>query len=399
MTDRLAIDGGSPVRERTLPFTRISYGYEELREILDVFESGTFCSVMPTATKVPALEESFADYVGAKYAVAFSSGTTAQHAALVAAGVGPGDEVIVPPLTFASTAYTVFMTGATPVFADVDDKTITLDPDRVVEATTEKTRAIVPVHWFGHPAAMGGIMGHADRHGIAVIEDCAHAFGAMYRGQGVGTIGAMSCWSFQQSKILTAAGEGGALVTNDLGHAQMAMSMRDHGKDKTAPAGVVDRYEIVRVGNNYRLSELHAGFALAQLRKAGRIQDARQAHTLYLDDALGGTPGVRRPEPADDVTVGYPYYPVRFLEGSFTADLAGITDALQAEGIDTIRVAAEEFVPDHPLFREHCGPVDLPVARQISKELMLLPLYPDMERSDLDDVVTAVRKVTAAYAK
>jgi dTDP-4-amino-4,6-dideoxygalactose transaminase len=398
MSDTLAIDGGSPVRDESLPFTKISYGYEELREVLDVFESGTFCSVMPTARKVPAFEEAFAEYVGTRYAVAFSSGTTAQHASLVAAGVGPGDEVIVPPLTFASTAYTVFMVGATPVFADVDDDTITLDPARVIDATTERTRAIVPVHWFGHPAAMNAIMEHADRNNIAVIEDCAHAYGARYQGRNIGTIGAMSCWSLQQSKILTAAGEGGVLATNDEGHAQMAQSMRDHGKDKTAPAGVVDRYTIVRVGNNYRLSELHAGFALAQLRKAEHLQGARQAHTGYLDAGLGDVPGVRRPQPADDVTTGYPYYPVRFSEGRFSVDLHKITDALQAEGIDTIRIAEEEFVPDHPLFRENCGPADLPVAEQISKELMLLPLYPDLARSDLDDIITAVKKVTTAYA-
>lgn len=398
MTENLAIDGGSPIREQSLPFTRISYGYEELREVLDVFESGTFCSVMPTAVKVPAFEKAFAEYVGTRYAVAFSSGTTAQHAALVAAGVGPGDEVIVPPLTFASTGYTVFMVGATPVFADVDDDTITLDAARVVEATTERTRAIVPVHWFGHPADMNAIMDHADRNDIAVIEDCAHAYGSRYQDRGIGTIGAMSCWSLQQSKVLTAAGEGGALATDDEGHAQVARSMLDHGKDKTAPAGVVDRYSIIRVGNNYRLSELHAGFALAQLRKAERLQDAREEHARYLDARLGDVPGVRRPRPADDVTVGYPYYPMRFSEGHFRADLHKITDALQAEGIDTIRIADEEFVPDHPLFRENSGPVDLPVARQIGKELMLLPLYPDMAQSDLDDIVAAVKKVTAAYA-
>ena len=398
MDGRLAIDGGSPVREKALAFSRVSYGYEELREILDVFESGAFCSGMPAARKVPEFEEAFAEYVGTRYAVAFSSGTTAQHASLVAAGVGPGDEVIVPPLTFASTGYTVFMVGATPVFADVDDDTITLDPERVIEATTEKTRAIVPVHWFGHPAAMSAIMDHAERNRIAVIEDCAHAYGALYRGRKIGTIGAMSCWSLQQSKVLTAAGEGGALTTDDEGHAQTAQSMRDHGKDKTAPAGAVGRYTIVRVGNNYRLSELHAAFALAQLRKAEHLQAARQAHTEYLDSALGDVPGVRRPRPADDVTTGYAYYAVRFAEERFRVDLLRITDALQAEGIDTTRIADEEFVPDHPLFRENCGPADLPVAERISRELTLLPLYPDLSRSDLDDIITAVRKVTAAFA-
>ena len=150
----LAIDGGVPVRRDLLRGHRVSAGYEELRQMLEVFDNGKFCSVDPTAPKVPEFERAFADYVGSRYAVAFNSCTTAQHASLVAAGVGPGDEVIVPPLAFASTAYTVFMVGATPVFADVDDNSITLDPQRVAEAITPRTRAIVPVHWFGFPAAM-----------------------------------------------------------------------------------------------------------------------------------------------------------------------------------------------------------------------------------------------------
>lgn len=394
----LAIEGGPPIRERKLPFSRISYGYEELKEILDVFENGTFCSVMPTAVKVPALEIAFADYVGTKYAVAFNSGTTAQHASLVAAGVGPGDEVIVPPLTFASTAYTVFMVGATPVFADVDDNTITLDPGSVIQVTTDRTRAIVPVHWFGHPAEMQKIINHAELHNISVIEDCAHAYGATYQENSIGTIGSMSCWSLQQSKVLTAAGEGGILATDDEGHAQVAKSIRDHGKDKSNTSGVIDRYSIVRVGNNYRLSELHAGFALAQLRKAHVLQEKRKLHSLYLDSGLGDITGIRRPRAAKDVTVGHPYFPVRFSEGCFRVNLDKITNALEAEGIDTIRIADEEFVPDHPLFRENCGPADLPVANQIGKELMLLPLYPDLEKNDLDDIIGAVKKVTEAYA-
>ena len=230
--NRLAIDGGAPVRAERLPFFRVSYGHEEREEVLDVFERGVFGSVYPDAVKVRALEEAFAEYVGTAHAVAFSSGTTAQHASLVAAGVGPGDEVIVPPLTFASTAYTVLMVGATPVFADVDDETITLDPKHVAEAVTSRTRVIVPVHWFGVPAAMDELMEVAAARDIVVIEDCAHAYGTAYRGRKAGTIGTMSCWSMQQSKVLTSAGEGGVLVTDDVELANVARSVGDHGKQK-----------------------------------------------------------------------------------------------------------------------------------------------------------------------
>ncbi|MBI5877298.1 MAG: DegT/DnrJ/EryC1/StrS family aminotransferase [Chloroflexi bacterium] len=405
MSDRLSIDGGTPVRSAPLPFIRASYGYEELREVLDVFESGVFCSVYPDAPKVRALEAAFAAYAGAKHAVAFNSGTTAQHASLVAAGVGPGDEVIVPPLTFASTAYTVLMVGATPVFSDVDDNTISLDPECVAERITPRTRAIVPVHWFGHPVAMDELMGLAGAHGLTVIEDCSHAFGTVYRGRKAGTIGAMACWSLQESKILTAAGEGGMLTTDDDALAAIARSICDHGKDKGPQAAGAAGYRIVRVGNNYRMSELHAAFALAQLRKAERLRAARQAHSEYLAAGLHGVPGLRRTQPWPDVELSYAYYAVRCDERCFGSDgapwqaLNRISAALTAEGIGNVVMGREEFLPPHPLFRERCGAASVPVAERIARELLLLPLYPDLTRADLDDIIAAVRKVVAAYSK
>lgn len=238
---------------------------------------------------------------------------------------------------------------------------MTLDPGRVAEAITPRTRAVVPVHWFGCPAAMDELLALAREHGLAVIEDCAHANGAVYRGRKAGTIGNMSCWSLQQSKVLTAAGEGGMLATNDEGLARTARSMCDHGKDKAAqPAGELE-YSIVRVGNNYRLSEIQAAFAVAQLRKAAVVQEARKAHSEYLDSGLGQVPGLRRPSPPPDVRPGHPYY-------------HRVADALDAEGGGTTKIAQEEFCPVHPLFKENCGPSVLPVAERVRRELLLLPL-------------------------
>lgn len=395
---KLAVDGGSPVRQSLLPLIRVSYGEEEQREVLDVFERGVFGSVYPKAVKVRALEEAFAVYAGTKHAVAFSSGTTAQHATLVAAGIGPGDEVIVPPLTFASTAYTVFMAGAMPVFADVDDNTITLDPVSVGEAITPQTRAVIPVHWFGHPCAMNELLDLAALHDLTVIEDCAHAFGTVYRGRKAGTLGTMACWSLQTSKVLTAAGEGGILTTDDDEVAQIARSMCDHGKDKSPEAAGEDGYRIIRVGNNYRLSEMHAAFALAQLRKADAFRTARRAHTAYLDAALSGMIGLRRRQPWPDVELAYAYYAIRFDVDVFRVDLTQIAAALTAEGIGNGMIGREEFVPAHPLFLECCRPAHLPVAERISKELLILPLYPDLTQTDLDDIIAAVEKVVAAYS-
>jgi dTDP-4-amino-4,6-dideoxygalactose transaminase len=363
-----------------------------------VFEAGIFCSVYPEAGKVRALEEAFAEYVGVKHAVAFSSGTTAQHAALVAAGVGPDDEVIVPPLTFASTAYTVLLTGATPVFADVDDNTITLDSESAASVVTDRTRAIVPVHWFGHPAAMEDLLALGEASEVTVIEDCAHAYGTTYRGRKAGTMGRMACWSMQESKVLTAAGEGGVLTTDDQKLAEIAASICDHGKDKGSDQQQAGGYRIVRLGNNYRMSEMHAAFGLAQLRKAEGLRAARRAHTEYLDERVNQVPGLRRVEPWADVELSYAYYPVRFDEERFSVRLEEIAAALRAEGIGNAMIGRDELCHVHPLFVDRCGSVSLPVAERIARELLLLPLYPDMTEGDLDDVVAAVRKVSATYA-
>ncbi len=399
MTEKLAIDGGTSVRKEKLATWQVNYGYEELKEVLEVFENGIFCSIDPAAPKVPALEKAFAEYVGCEFALAFSSGTTAQHASLVAAGVGSGDEVIVPPLAFASTAYTVFMVGATPVFADVDDNSITLDPARVAEAITPRTKAIVPVHWFGHPAAMDEIMALAREHDLTVIEDCAHGYGAVYKGSNAGTIGAMACWSLQETKVLTAAGEGGIFTTNDKSLALMADSMRDHGKDKAYQSKEMADYNIVRVGNNYRLSEMHAAFALAQVRKVERLQDARKDHAEYMDASLTKIAGLKRPKAEPGVKLGHAYYPIRFDLDHFTVELQQISDALIAEGIGNNMSGEVEFSAKYPLFRENSPPADVPVAERIRRELLLLPLYPDLTQYDLEDIIAGVSKVAAAYAK
>jgi dTDP-4-amino-4,6-dideoxygalactose transaminase len=400
MTDKLAIDGGTPVRTDMLPPWRVNYGYEELQEILEVFDSGAFCAVDPAATKVPSLEKAFAEYVGCEYALAFSSGTTAQHASMVAAGVGPGDEVIVPPLAFASTAYTVFMVGATPVFADVDDNSVNLDPVRAAEVITPKTKAIVPVHWFGYPAAMDEFMALAKEHNLAIIEDCAHGYGVSYKGRAAGTIGDMACWSLQETKVLTAGGEGGMFTTNDEYIAQMADSVRDHGKDKSAVAKEFTDYAVVRVGNNYRLAELLAAFALAQVRKAPKIQASRKECTEYMDAAILEIPGIKRPKPTADVTsMGHPYYQIRFDEEMFTADHHQIVASIKAEGIGCIAIGDVELSSKYPLFRENSPPANIPIAERISRELIIVPLYPEMGRSDMDDVVAGVSKVAKAYAK
>ena len=406
MTTTLAINGGTPVRDTPLPLIRVSFDDREKSQIMSVLDAGAFCSVMPAASKVRQLETDFARRVGAKHAMAFSSGTTAQHASLAALDIGPGDEVIVPPLTFISTAYTVLMRGATVVFADVDEGTINLYPAKVAKKITPRTKAVVPVHWFGHPVDMDPLLALAREHDIAVIEDCAHTCGgSSYHGQPIGTMGAIACWSLQESKLMTAAGEGGFFTTDDDDLADAARMMRDHGKSQQRRPDQRG-YEVVAVGNNYRMTEIQAAFAIAQLEKLDGFIAKRREHTEYLDATLRHIPQLRRQDIRPNVELAYSYYPIRFLSDSFNVDLVQISDALTAEGIGNSAIGHHEMCHVHPVFTQqsgtngqHYGPGTLPIAERIAEELLILPLYPDLTRRDLDDTIAAVRKVVAAYAK
>jgi perosamine synthetase len=404
MSQKLAVDGGKPVRDALLPVVRVSLDERELKQVQSVFDARVFCSVMPAANKVKQLEADFARYVGVKHAVAFSSGTTAQHASLAAGDIGPGDEVIVPPLTFISTAYTVLIRNATVVFADVDEATFNLDPVKVAEKITPRTRAIVPVHWFGHPVDMDPLLALADAHGLTVIEDCAHAFGTKYKGHGAGTMGIMACWSLQESKLITSAGEGGMLTTDDAVLADRARTMRDHGKSQSRRPGQ-HAYEVVAVGNNYRMTEMQAAFGIAQLEKIDEFRIRRRSQTEFLDAAFSAIPQIRLQAPQVSTERAYSYYPIRVLRDRMRVDLLQVVAALAAEGIGSSAIGKHELCHVHPLFVERSevgqqryGYGTLPIAERIADELLVLPLYPDLTQQDLSDIVAAVRKVVAAYS-
>ena len=338
MNEKLAIDGGQPAHHGSpIQAIKVVYGYEELRGILDVFESGSFCPASPQATKTRELERAFADKLGMKHAIAFNSGATAQHAALAACGIGPGDEVIVPPLTFISTAYTVLIQNAVPVFADVDPGTINLDPEQVRQKITRRTRAIVPVHWFGHAVEMDELLDIAQEHRLMVIEDCAHAFGGRYKGRALGTIGNLSCWSLQQSKVITAAGEGGMVTTDDDALARKVSSVRSHGKrfeqSATGEQRPTHPYQVVTIGNNYRMGELHAAFALAQLRKLDDFHQRRRECAEYLRDRLKDLPGLLLQDMRPGVDSAYAYFPLRFGQDHFRQGIGQISDRPGEKGL------------------------------------------------------------------
>jgi dTDP-4-amino-4,6-dideoxygalactose transaminase len=302
----------------------------------------------------------------------------------------------------------------------VDPGTINLDPEQVRRKITRRTRAIVPVHWFGHPAEMDALLDIAQQRNLRIIEDCAHAFGGRYKGRALGTIGDLSCWSLQQSKVITSAGEGGMVATDDDDLASKVSSVRSHGKLFEAPQTGSPKasrpYQVVTIGNNYRMGELHAAFALVQLRKLDQFHRIRRECAEYLREQLKDIPGLILQDIRPDVHSAYAYFPVRFSQAHFLQGSERISQALAAEGVENGPMK-EELSHVHPLFTEKVGYPNvgcpyrcphydgdveygygtLPVAERIADELLILPLHPALTRPELDDIAHAVRKVATAY--
>src|ERR1019366_4975188 len=259
------IHGGSPVREKLLPYGRQSLDEEDIQAVVEVLKSDW----LTTGPKIDEFEEAFAEWVGAKFAVSFSSGTAALHGVACAAGLGPGDEAITTPMTFCATANCILYQGAIPVFADVCDDTLNLDPQEVSRKLSSRTKAIIAVDYAGHPAALAELRTIANASGALLIEDACHALGAEYQGKRVGGIADMTVFSFHPVKHLT-TGEGGMVTTNDAGLAETLRRFRNHGISSEArqrqEAGQWF-YEMVLLGFNYRLTDIACALGLSQLEK------------------------------------------------------------------------------------------------------------------------------------
>ncbi|MGB9805981.1 MAG: DegT/DnrJ/EryC1/StrS family aminotransferase [Thermoproteota archaeon] len=280
---RLAFYGGKPVSEQPIR-PRPVIEEEEIEAVEEVLRSRKLSSLAGDKTK--KFEEEFAKYIGTKFAIATSNGTTALHTALAAAGIKAGDEVIVPPFTFVATATSVLHQDAVPVFADIDKETFTIDPEDVKRKITEKTKAIIVVHLFGHPAEMDEIMEIAREKNLIVVEDCAQAIGAEYKGKKVGSIGHISAFSFYATKNMM-TGEGGMVLTNDEKMANKARLVRHHGQASTY------HYEIL--GYNYRITEMQSAIGLVQLKKLENFNNIRRKHAKIYYDELKGIKGLELP--------------------------------------------------------------------------------------------------------
>src|SRR6202167_4220387 len=359
----LAIDGGTPVRETMLPYGRQSVSEDDVQAVVDVLRSDW----LTTGPKVAEFEEALAAKVGAKYAVAFRSGTAALHGAAFAAGLKPGDEAITSPLTFAATANCVLYQGAQPVFADVSPDTLNLDPGRLAELITSNTHAVLPVDYAGHPADLDPILALAERHGLTVIEDACHALGAEYKGRRTGSIAHMSVFSFHPVKHL-ATGEGGMVTTDRTDCAEALRRFRNHGISSDARQRQADgqwHYEMVLLGFNYRLTDIACALGLSQLNKLEKNFSRRREIAARYTHAFRSLHGMLIPSVRPNVNPAWHLYPIRVNPALLNADRAQVFRALRAENIG-VNV---HYIPVHlhPYYRDQLGyrNGDYPVAEAV----------------------------------
>jgi perosamine synthetase len=395
--ETLALYGGRAVREIRLPYGHQQIDDDDIDAVVEVLRSAW----LTTGPKIVEFEKAFAEYVGAKYAVTFSSGTAALHGAVFAAGLVPGDEAITTPMTFCATANCVLYQGAKPVFADVCKDTLNIDPGEVERRITAKTKAILPVDYAGHPADLDSILELSHRRGIVVIEDASHALGAEYKGKRVGSISHMTVFSFHPVKHLT-TGEGGMVTTDDTKLAERLRMFRNHGINSDALERETQGqwyYEMVALGHNYRLTDIGCALGISQLRKLERNLARRQEIAIRYTNVFRKLPGVLPPPVRGDVNPAWHLYPVRLDLTQIQVDRGEIFRALRAEGLG-VNV---HYIPVHlhPYYRNrfayHAG--EYPVAEEAYRQLISLPMFHAMQERDVEDVIEAVNKVINNYAK
>jgi perosamine synthetase len=392
-----AIDGGNPVRKTFLPYGRQSIDEDDVQAVVEVLRSAWLTG----GPKVDEFEQAFAARVGAKYAVTFSSGTAALHGAAFAAGLKPGDEAITSPLTFAATANCVLYQGARAVFADVSSDTLNIDPERVAERITPRTRAILPVAYAGHPADLDAILALADKHGLTVVEDACHALGAEYRGRRTGSIAHMSVFSFHPVKHM-ATGEGGMVTTDRADFAESLRRFRNHGISTDARqrhASGEWHYEMVLLGFNYRLSDVACALGLSQLKKLEANLGRRAEIAARYTAAFKDLPGVLPPRVRADVKPAWHLYPIRADTTKLNAGRGQLFHALRSENIG-VNV---HYIPVHlhSFYRDQFGykSGECPAAESAYEQLISLPMFHGMSEQDVEDVLSAVKKVTTHYSR
>ena len=357
-----------------IPAARPEVGEQERAAVDRVMRSG----MLAGGPEVAAFEQEFSAVVAGRECIAVNSGTSALHMAFIAGGIKPGDEVIVPSFTFAATANSVALAGGTPVFADVEADYFCLDPASVEASITERTRAIMPVHLYGHPAAMRELTAIAEKHGLLLFEDAAQAHAASLDGVPVGAWGVTGSFSFYPTKNMT-SGEGGMVSTADAGVARMVRLLRNQGMEK--------RYENEVVGFNTRMTDIHAAIGRVQLTKLAGWTAQRQANAEFLNANLRG---VITPKVAPGAVHVWHQYTIRVVG----QDRDAFAAALAERGIGS---GVYYPIPNHRL-PSYQRILDLPTTEQVAKECLSLPVYPSLTQGDLERIVEAVNAVAGAGA-
>lgn len=401
--EKLAIHGGTPVRNDFLVYGAPDIGEEEIEEIVACMKSG-WLSTGPRATR---LEQGIAEYTGAAHAVATNSCTAALHLSLLVAGVGPGDEVITTPLTFAATANVVEHVGARPVLADIAKDTFLIDPAAVEARITDRTKAIIPVHFAGAPCNMDAINAIAHARGIAVIEDAAHALGTTYRGRMIGDGTNFTCFSFYVTKNI-AAGEGGMVTTNSAESVDLLRCYGLHGMTRGAwqrYSSTSSRlhYEVVYPGYKYNMPDIAAAIAVQQLKKLERFIARRQQYADMYFELLGDQPALILPDSLRSVSpstrCAWHLYPVMVRPERLTASREEIMAAMIAENIGVATHFRALF--EQPFYRDkyNLRGEDYPNAKFVSDRVFSIALTSKITPDDIHSVVTALNKVLSHYAK
>ncbi len=361
-----------------VPFLDLKAQYRTIKTEIDA----AVASVLDNAhfvlgPAVSSFEAHFASYCGARHGIAVNTGTSALHLALLAAGIGPGDEVITVPFTFVATVAAIRYTGARPVFIDVDARSLTMDPAAISDAITPRTKAIVPVHLYGQAADMDPILAEARRHGLTVIEDACQAHGAMYKDRPVGSIGDLACFSFYPGKNLGACGEGGIVLTNDDEYDRTVRMMRDWGQS--------ERYHHAIQGFNYRMEGLQGAILDVKLRHLADWTEARRHRAAAYDRALAAA-GVVTPSEMPYARHVYHLYAVR------AADRTALQQTLHARGVQT---GLHYPIPVHlqPAHRDLGYRVgEFPNSEAAAREVLSLPLYPEMPMDAVSAVADLIRQ-------
>lgn len=392
------IKGGFPVRDDMLIFGKPDIRDAEIQEVLSTLKSGW----IGTGPKVAHFEEIFRDYKGTKHAVAVNSGTAALHLALLVSVIKPGDEVITSSMTFCATLNAIIHAGATPVIVDCDRITMNIDPGEIRKKITKKTRAIIPVHFAGYPCKMDIINNIADEYNLKIIEDCAHAIESEYKGKKVGTFGVFGCFSFYVTKNVV-TGEGGMVISGSREYADLIKSLAIHGMTQDAWKRFSDEgykhYSIVGPGFKYNMMDLQAALGIHQLKRVECSWERRKEVWKQYNDSLGTLPLRLPSEGNQSVKHAYHLYTILLDVERLTVNRDYILDALTKEnigvGVHYLPVSSHKYYQNNYGWNED----DYPNSKWIGERTISLPLSSGMSDKDVNDVITAVKKVLSYFVK